>query len=128
MYKYISSCTYIFQANRRESKALSPDYLYSFFVLKWPPFQARRTEEDEQKKNCITRKSIHPFKIFYLVNVVLHVNGAANLLDDDNNVDDDVAADDEAKYILYLASFIIMSDYTDHTHTYNEWKKNDKLR
>lgn len=52
------------------------------------------------------------------MNVVLHVNGAANLLDDDDNTDDAAAAtDDEAKCILYLASFIIMSDCTDHTDT-----------
>lgn len=58
-----------------------------------------------------------------MVNVVLHVNGAANLLDDNDDGDDDdvaaAAADGEAKYILYLASFIIMSDYTDHTYTMN---------
>lgn len=69
-----------------------------------------------------------------MVNVVLHVNGAANLLDDNDDGDDDdvaaatAAADDGPKYILYLASVIIMSDYTDRTYTMNErTKKNDKL-
>lgn len=76
---------------------------------------------------------------FYVVNVVLHVNGAVNLLDDndDDGGSDEVAvavaaaaaasvaitADNEAKFILYLASFIIMSDYIHTTlaHDKNFW-------
>lgn len=75
----------------------------------------------QEKKSFLTAED-DPFIRwkFYVVNVVLHVNGAANLLDDNDDVA--AAADDEAKYILYLASFIIMSDYTDHTYTMNEKK------